>query len=123
MYKIRSDEDWSFLMSKVLTQLCIGQYDVQLRFNGNICISIQGEEPTKSFQHRTGEANSSSVGGMPGAAISLVSLLGASIQSVIVEDGSTLMICFSNQEQLRIYDSSDAYESFTISGPNKMIVV
>jgi hypothetical protein len=60
---------------------------------------------------------------MPGGAVSLVSLLGNSVERVITEDSSTLAIYFSNQEELGIYDCSDAYESFTIDGPNGLIIV
>ena len=123
MYRIRADEDLSFLLHKELEQLCIGKYDVQLHFHDNVGISIGGEEPSKSFQHKTSFSPSLHVPGFPGAAISLVSLLGEEVKRVVVEDPTTLALHFSNQEELRIYDNSDFYESFTISGPNRLIVV
>ena len=123
MYKIRLDEDWSFFVGKALSQLCIGSYDVQLHFNDGVSISIYGEDPEKSFNHKTTRSSSSEVLGMPGGAVTLVSLLGATVQMAASENDATLTISFDNEEELRIYDSNDFYESFTINGPNGLIVV
>ena len=124
MYRISLVEDWSFFVGKQLTQLCIGLYDVQLRFGDAVTISIHGDDPpAKSFCHKTASAQSSPVGKMPEMATSLVSLLGACVANVSVENSTTLAICFSNREELRIYDCSDSYESFTVDGPNGLIVV
>lgn len=60
---------------------------------------------------------------MPGGAVTLVSLLGASVQKVVSESNTVLAIHFSNNEDLRIFDSSDYYESFTINTPKGLIVV
>ncbi len=123
MYQLRADEDWSFLTGKELIQLCIGVHDVQLRFDDNICISMQAEEPAQAFQHKSSQARSSGLAGMAGAAVTLVSLLGARVQKAVVENCTTLAIYFANAEELRIYDSSADYESFTVNGPNRLIVV
>lgn len=122
MYKIPLDEDWSFFIGRQLNQLCIGAYDIQLHFE-DVSISIQGEEPAKSFSHKNAVSSTSAVGGMPGGAVTLVSLLGASVQKVVAENDTVLAMYFSNNEELRIYDSSDSYESFTINGPKGLIIV
>jgi hypothetical protein len=124
MYGVPLEEDWSFFLGKEVEQLCIGPYDVQLGFNGNIRISIQGDEPVeKCFDHITALQSLSPVKGLPGKAASLVSLIGTSVQRVIVEDPVTLAMFFSNADELRIFDCSRSYESFTIDGPNGLIVV
>jgi hypothetical protein len=61
---------------------------------------------------------------MPGKAVSLVSLLGASVLKVTAENTTTLALFFSNMEELRIYEIDDGYESFTVDGgPNGLITV
>ena len=125
MYGVRLDGDWSFFVGKQLTQVCIGPYDVQLHFEDNVSISIQGGDPReKCFCHTTACSSSSAVKGMPGKAVSLVSLLGASVLKVTAENTTTLALFFSNMEELRIYEIDDGYESFTVDGgPNGLITV
>ncbi len=124
MYKLPPGEDFSFLVGKEVSQLCIGLYDVQLHFLKDSPISIGVDPgPVRSFDHRTSHPRSSAVGRMPAAAATLVSLLGTKIQRVVVEDTVTLAIYFDNNEELRIFDSSDCYESFTIGGPDGLIIV
>jgi len=123
MYKNPLNEDWSFFLGRKLTQLCIGEYDIQLHFQENVTISIQGEDPAEAFRHKAALSSTSAVRGMPGGAVTLVSLLGASVQKVVAESNLVLALYFSNNEDLRIFDSSDSCESFTINGPKGLIVV
>ena len=119
------DIDWSFLVGGQLTQLCIGGCDVILRFDDKISITMMGDDATEDyFQHKTASPSSSAVKGMPGRAVSLVSLIGATVQKVVAENNTTLAIYLSNAEELRIFDTSDSYESFTVDGaPGGTIVV
>jgi hypothetical protein len=125
MYKVALDEDWSFLLGKQLEQVCIGSYNVQLHFNHHAAISIQGDDSAgKYFFHKTAARSSPTVGKIAEIAVSLISLLGASVLKVTAENSTTLALYFSNLEELRIYDTSDSFESFTVDGgPNGLIVV
>jgi hypothetical protein len=123
MYEIPSNVDWSFLVGKEVVQLCIGSYDIQLNFHGDFNISMFVDQPTKSFHHTTTHTNTCTVGGVPGGAITLISLLGATVQRVVVENSRILALYFSNHEELRLYETGDGYESFTISGPNVRLIV
>ena len=125
MYEIPADEDWSFLVGAQLSQLCIGSYNLQLHFNDKAAISIQGlDTPTKSLSHKAVSLRSPAVGTIPEMAVSLISLLGARVLKVTAENSTTLALCFSNMEELRIFDCNDGYESFTINGgPSGVIVV
>ena len=49
MYAIPKDVDWSFMLGKALIQVCYGQYQTQLRFDGDVSISIEG-----NVEHRDG---------------------------------------------------------------------
>jgi hypothetical protein len=124
MYKIPMNQDWSFLIGNTLDQVCIGQYNTQLHFSGGeVCISINYDQSNEYMNHKTNSTTSSSVEGMPGKSVTLISLLGASVNEVIAENTSTLAILFNNNDELRIFDSDDGYESFTITSPNGLIVV
>jgi hypothetical protein len=124
MYGVPLDEDWSFFVGREVEQICIGPSDVQLGFGDGVRISIQGDDPfERCFSHKTALISSSLVKGMPGTAVSLVSLVGAIVQKVVTENDTTLAFFFSNMDELRIFDSSGSYESFTISGPNGLIIV
>ena len=123
MYKVPLNENWGFFTGRELTQLCIGLYDIQLHFNDGLSISIHSGDPGSSFNHKTKLVSSSEVKGMPGGAVTLVSLLGAIVQRVVSENDTTLFIKFNNEEELRIYDGSETYESFVIDGPTGVIVI
>src|SRR5207237_8419413 len=43
MYGLPSNTDLSFLVGRQLAQLCLGQYQAQLRFDGDVTISLEGE--------------------------------------------------------------------------------
>ena len=123
MYKLPNDKDWSFLVGGMLTQLCIGLYDIKLVFDSNVVISIQVEVPEHSFHHKCAHSGFQKVPGVPGNAATLVSLLGEKVERVFADNNITLVVVFSNAETLSICDSSDNYESFTIDSPNGTIVV
>ena len=126
MYGVPLDEDWSFLLGKELGQLCIGPFDVQLHFSENVCISMQGDDTTENyFSHKTALPSSSAVKGMPGKAVSLVSLPWSDrANGNCGEQHYVCAFSLSNLEELRLYDSNDSLESFTINGgPNGVIVV
>ena len=123
MYRVSTAEDWSVLVGKELTQICVGAFDVQMNLAQQVSITIHGDDPDRSFRHKTKSASSFALSGFPGRAAGLVTLLGSTIERVVVENEMTLALYFSNQEELRIYDCSDNYESFNITWPTGEIVV
>ena len=118
MYKIPVGSDWSFLVGKRLVQLCIGVYNLQLHFDNAISISIDCDgSRSVPFQFTSASAASSAPAcTLPELAVPLVSLVGAVVQSAYAENSTTLAISFDNTEVLRILDTSDVYESFSVAG-------
>jgi hypothetical protein len=124
MYKLPINQDWSFLLETILDQVCIGQYNTRLHFNGGaVSISINYDDVNDFMHHKTKSLTSTSVEGMPKTSVTLISLLGASVDKVIAENITTLALFFNNNEELRIFDCSDAYESFTITSSKGIIIV
>jgi hypothetical protein len=119
MYGIPDDIDWSFLTGKPLEQVAIGIADVQLHFFKDVTVSIQSD-----FDHFSKGKRLSAAPELSKKATTLVSLLGSSINAVTTEARKTLILVFSNGDMLRVYDSSDHYESFNITYPGgDMIIV
>jgi hypothetical protein len=118
MYGIPDTIDWSFLLGAKVEQIAIGEYDLQIRFFKDICISVQG-----MFEHLvTGECLSCT----PELRIrstTLVSLLGSKVTKVTTDDHRVLIVAFSNLEVIKVYDSEQHYESFTVTYPGNTIVV
>ena len=119
MYGVPADVDWSFLYSKELEQVCIGSFDVQLRFFGDVGISIYG-----GFDHLGPDGSPlSDRPDLPDRATTLVSLLKCRVTDARPDGGKTLALRFSNGESLRIHDDDEHYETFTVSSAGPLIVV
>ena len=117
--------DWSFLIGKRLDQLCIGSFDVQLRFSDGISISIQADDrPVRPMWQKSGFETIPCSQRVPEMAASLASLVGQNTVNAVSENAASFALYFDNGEVLRIFDSSDSFESFTIEGgPRGVIVV
>jgi hypothetical protein len=118
MYGIPDNTDWSFLVGKELIQVCIGLHDVSLRFHEDVSIGIRSD-----FEHKPVAYSVASTPGLTEKAVTLVSLLGSKIVKATTHGPKTLVLSFSNTEYLKIYDNSDSYESFEVSGPGVEIIV
>ena len=119
MYGIPDDIDWSFLVGAKVEQVAIGEYDLQIRFFKNICISTQSR-----FDHLVDGKCLSTSSNFPKRATTLVSLLGKVVEKVSVEeDKKALILSLSNQEVIKVYDDNQHYESFTVTYPGNTIVV
>ena len=118
MYQFSDNLDWSFLHGKEVTQVCISPRSVTINMSGDVSINIQS-----SFEHLILINPQSNNPGFAKRATTLVSLLGTLIISAILADQSSLIIGFSNSEELRLIDDDPYYESFTFSYPGKTIGV
>ena len=118
MYGIPESAEWSFLIGREVLQICIGLHQVSLRFDGQVVINIEGD-----FAHASVVATLGSGAGLPQKAASLVSLLGRKVASALSKGSKVLEIRFANEETLKLYDSSEIYESFQVTAPDKEIIV
>ena len=118
MYGISEEEDFSFLEKKIVEQLCLSPYQIILHFKGDFSLSIQCD-----FLHHTEQRLNSVQGNFAERGCSLISLLDTEIVLAKRQRAKELTIEFSNSEKLRVYDSSESYESFDIWGPDIEIIV
>jgi hypothetical protein len=118
MYGLSEDVKLDFLRNRELIQMLVGQYQLILRFDGDISISIECE-----FDHiRDGQSQLHS-DSLPLAATSLLELVGAKITAVDPIGSGALALRFSNNDILTIKDSNEDSESYEILGPNVQVVV
>lgn len=124
MYGLPENETWDFLVGKTMEQLCIGELDVQLRFAGDVSISINVDPGEIAYWH-TGPHVSAILGQPPKIlATTLASLVGHKIVTAdSAVDLASLLLTFDNQEKLAIRDTTNGYESFSICSPSKWIIV
>jgi len=119
MYGLNKDTDLSFLSEKELHQVCVGEVQIILKFDGDIELSLECtfEHVPKHGQVFLGDSSK------PISSSSLMTLLGSSIKRVdnIGEGGIELF--FSNGDKVRIYDSNNSTESYQITFPKDMIIV
>jgi hypothetical protein len=110
MYKLDSSTNLSPLIGKELIQVCIGLYQVILRFTEELSITVQ----CLYYFNREGETFEGS-GEDPSISKNLVFLLGNSIESAQIQEDNKLIINFSNNCRLTLVDDSESYESFIIT--------
>jgi hypothetical protein len=110
MYKLDSSTNLSPLIGKELIQVCIGLYQVILRFTGELSITIQ----CLYFFSKEGDTFEGS-GEDPSTSKNLVCLLGHSIESAEIQGDNKLIINFSNSCCLALVNDSEVYESFIVT--------
>jgi hypothetical protein len=119
MYGLDKDTDLSFLYEKELLQVCVGEVQIILRFDGDITLYMECdfEHFPKHGQVLLGDSSK------PISSSSLLTLLGSSVKGAdnIGEGGIELF--FSNGDKVRIYDSNEGTESYHITFPEGRIVV
>jgi hypothetical protein len=118
MYPIPKDVDWSFLFGKELIQVCYGQYQTQLRFYGDVSVSIEADVEHSDVSQVLGKSQDREQG-----VTSLIKLLGASIERVELEGEHALALHFSNGNVLRLLVDEAPYEAFSISAPGEMTII
>lgn len=125
MYGLSKDIDLSFLVGKELQSVCVAFCTVQLHFDGNTGIGVEGrfahQVGTKTFEWNSDIPHTKK---MTSAAASVFGLLATSIVSVKVKRDGTLRLSFSNKNELTLYDETPMYQAYRIwNNDNPMIVV
>lgn len=101
-----------------LIQVCIGQHQVQLRFDGHRAVSI---ETRYTVQDPSGEQQE--FVDVPAGAAALAALLGRRVDRVTGTTDGTLTLTFVTGATVTVYDDSDQYESYQINDGDRLIVV
>ena len=101
------------LQGAEITQVCLGPYDIQFNFMPRGNVSVQGRcellDSTGTildvWQERT----------KPGPC-RFIELFESPVQEVVIDSPRSFVLRFANSLVLRIVDSSDQYESFSVNG-------
>jgi len=119
MYGLNQQVDLSFLSDRKLLQVCVGEFQVILRFDGDTTITLEcafGYTP-KSGQKLLGVPSSQN------SAACLLGLVGLQVMHVNNLGNGNLEIVLTNRDRVEIYDSNADTESYQISSPRGMIIV
>ena len=117
MYGIDKKLDLTFLIGKMLTQICVGQFQIILNFDNEVSISIEG-----TFEHISGEIVTKYLG-ISDVSQSLFNLIQQKIEVVNVLEDGTLRLTFTDSTMIKLHDSNPDTESYQISSPLISIVV
>jgi hypothetical protein len=120
VYGLNKNIDLKFLNGRECVQIAIGVYQIQFGFDEDVRISVEGE--FRYFDDGT-EVVCRPEPGSPQIAARTVALLGATIETFEGRENGTLTLSFSNGHRLIIPDSSQEYESYTITCPGRTIFV
>lgn len=118
MYGIPKTIDLSFLLGKMVQQVCLGRYETQIRLD-DANISIECRHTlfvAQDSQEIVWERDK-----FPSEGIS--KLLGQTLSGVTVEDSGALELTFSQGDRLSLFDDSEQYESFQITCGDLWIVI
>jgi hypothetical protein len=102
--------DLTFLTARRLEQLCLGEYQVQLVFDDDVSIDLEGEFSLNGAR-----------GGVAAAHLLHV-LLGGSVTIAERSGAGDLMLKIGAHE-LIVHDSNGSYESYTLHKGTEVIVV
>ncbi len=118
MYGLPAELDLNFLVGPILLQVCIGENEVILNFDGEISITIES-----SFLVRDPNGLEIVFEDSQSAAGSLVKLISDAIAKVHGQSDGTLRLWFTRGDILEIYDSFESYESYQIQHGKDIYVV
>jgi hypothetical protein len=116
MHGIPKTTDFSFLLGKIVEQVCLGQYQTQIHLDdANISIECRHvlfvAEGSREIVWDE----------FPSEGIS--KLLGQTLSGVTAGDSGALEFTFSAGDRLSLFDDSEQYESFQISCVDREIIV
>jgi Family of unknown function (DUF6188) len=120
VYGLRKNTDLKFLNGREVGQIAIGLYQIQFGFDEDVRISVEGE--FRWFEGGNEVVWRPELGSAQIAA-RMVALLGATIETFEGREDGILTLNFSNGHRLMIPDSSQEYESYSITRPGITIVV
>ncbi len=119
MYGLNPDVDLSFFIGKELMQIAVGPYDVQFHFHESVSLSVQShiEHISEGVEAEwDGDENN------PLSAASLLGLVGKSVVSAHGDPDGTLILKFSNDDVVTVFDNED-YEAYQICNGDQRIYV
>ncbi|HWA94406.1 MAG TPA: DUF6188 family protein [Terracidiphilus sp.] len=120
MYGLNEDVDLEFLDGRELIQLCVGVHQLIFNFDELVTISVEGKFSYFDSDH---EAVLQPTPQTSTSIARTAALLGSSIKKYTSAADGTLILEFSNQHRLTLFDSDPRFEAYTIKSPGRTIVV
>lgn len=102
------------LAGHALMQICVGEYQVVMNFDGDVSVAVETELSTPSADWRRGLAP-------PDAGSRLIPFLGRSVAKASIEEGD-LVIEFERGGSVKVRVADDGYESCQIHGPGFALI-
>lgn len=118
MYRLSTSEDLSFFIGLDLLQVCVGKNELILNFDGGVRLTVLSEFavcPVGGEWERFDDPVDGSR--------AVLRLLQDSVSGAEATEDGGLRIRFASGASMRVFDTSDAYESFLIRHGTKEIVV
>lgn len=111
MHGVPLDLDLSYFVGKTLTQVSIGEFQVQFAFHPEGIVSVEGDwelrDSTGSLVDRSGPNDERTE-------YRLHRLLGQDVARWEIDPPTSFSLTFANGLVLRVFDNSTQYESFSI---------
>lgn len=118
MYNLPTELDLSFLVGLLLTQICVGQYQVILNFHEDVSISIEHSFTVVSEQKREIWLPQD-----VSSAASALKLLGMTTTSIERLPENGICLGFDGSFHMEISGDSDRYEAYQIIHPGQQIII
>lgn len=106
------------MVGSVLTQVCIGEFEVILRWDSDLEITVES-----AYRVRTKSGVAQHFDEVRRGASCLVELLGLSIVSARIADASALILSLDSESELILFGDNEEYECYTISHADRTYVV
>ena len=128
MYELDTKLDLSFLIGLTLTQVCVGEFQLQLRFHQDVNISIEESiaciTPMSTSQWGCEDHwTHSSDGREMRAVVSLLAFLGKTTTAFRRVGKSGIALDFEDGFKLEIFGENTHYESYQIGHRGGLIIV
>ena len=121
MYGLPKDFDATQLVGRFLEQICYGPYQIQLRFDQRLTISV--ESAFLYCDQAVREPKRIDIPGDPTIQSDLLHLLHRTIVKASGDDNGTLTLEFDNRHVLQCLEKDGPYESYQINIGEQLIIV
>lgn len=108
MYGLNKETDLTFFLRKELNKVVTNEYQAQLYFGTNICLSIEGEIE---------------INGKASEFEQVRCLMGGVVFGITIQNEGGINILFDDGRYLSVLDSNENYESYQITAPEINIIV
>jgi Family of unknown function (DUF6188) len=118
MYGLPANFNGSFLVGRILEQICFTENQISLNFDQDIAITLEGEYE----HHDTSSVAADTRLRVPACSATLTRLIGESVVEMATSEGRNLMLTFSNGHRVTCLDIPN-YESYQIRRGDDVVIV